>query len=111
MHAPRHRICTTLLATKLHNFGPQKSLKTYSTPLFLVPPLSRERLIPFMADLPAQRFDDPETNPYPLKNVGLDNIGPIYIAEKDTTEKKLPLSLYLFNNACNPPGNYRQSDN
>ena len=33
------------------------------------------------------RFDDPETNPYPLKYNGLDKIGPFYIAEKDITEK------------------------
>ena len=58
-----------------------------------------------MADLPAQRFDDPETNPYPFKNVGHDYIGPINIGEKDTTEKKLHLFLHLFNNACNPPEN------
>ena len=43
-----------------------------------------------MADLPAQRFDDPESNPYPFKNVGLDYIGPFYYVEKDITEK-----LYL----------------
>ena len=41
-----------------------------------------------MADLTAQRFDDPESIPYRFKNVGLDYIGLFYFAEKDTSEKK-----------------------
>ena len=79
----------TLLATKLHNFGSQKSLETHSPPLFLVPAaaLKEKNLNPLMADPPAQRFDGPVTNPYPFKNVGLDYIGPFYIAKSDTTEK------------------------
>ena len=47
MHAPLHRNCTTLPATKLHNFGSQKILETHLPPLFLVPPLSEVKFKPF----------------------------------------------------------------
>ena len=42
----------------------------------------------FMADLPAQRFEDPETNAYHFKNVVLDYIGP------STLLKKIPLKIF-----------------
>ena len=56
-------------------------------------------LNPFMADLSAQRFGDPKTNPYPFKNVGLDYIGPLYIAEKDIRKNYICLFTYLTTRA------------
>ena len=77
----------TLLATKLQNFGSQKTLRHIRHHCFLCRRFQGKRLNPFMSDPPSQRFDDPETNLYPFKNVGLDYIGPFYIANKDTTNK------------------------
>ena len=110
MHAHRQRTCTTLLATKFQNFESQKSLETHSPSLFLVPPLSWERFTHVHGRLPAERFEDQQINPYPLKNIGLHYIGPFYTAEKSTTEKKLYLYRYLLNNAHNPPEYYRKPD-
>ena len=67
--------------------GLRKALRHIRHHCFLCRRFQGKGLSPFMADLPAQRFDDPETNPYTFKNVGFDYIGPFYIAKNDTSKK------------------------
>ena len=79
--------------------GLRKALRHIRHHSFLCRRFQGKGLNPFMAYLSAQRFGDPETNPYPFKNVGLDYIGPLYVAEKDTTNNYIRLFTYLTTRA------------
>ena len=67
--------------------GIRKTLRQIRHNCFLCRRFQGKGLHPFMTDLPPTHFDDPSDDPFSFKNTGIDNIGPFYIATRDTTEK------------------------
>ena len=104
-----HRICTTVLARKLNNFGPQKNLETQSPPLFLVQPLSRKWYEPFHGRSTCTALRWHLNYPMPVRERWTWLHQPILLCWR-YHRKKLHMSLQLFNKACNAPGSYQKSD-